>query len=103
VRWVQLLLALVGKVKSAPVGSIGSGQWSDRGFSTQYVFKALALAPTKGMPVEEVAPESVRLMEWAEARKQQFAPRASRDAVAQAVGASAAPAAGRSVPRNGGF
>jgi hypothetical protein len=70
-RWTQFLLAIVARAKAvAPFPMIQSGGWSDRGFSTGYVFKMLGLAPSKFCP--EVPPESAELMAWCDARRAQF-------------------------------
>jgi hypothetical protein len=75
VRWVQLMMSLVGRVKQPFVGMppVFAGQYSQRGFTPLYVFKTLGLAPSDRVPATEIPEESVRLLAWAEARKTQHA------------------------------
>jgi hypothetical protein len=83
-RWTQFLLAFVARAKQgAPFPMIQSGGWSDKGFSTGYVFKMLGLAASKFCP--NVPAESTELMAWADARRQQF----KEDAIARAAVAHA--------------
>jgi hypothetical protein len=72
VRWTQLLLSLVARVKHTGMPTIQSGGWSDKGFPTMYVAKVLGLAPSKAVPAEEIPPESTRLVAWMEARRNKF-------------------------------
>lgn len=73
IRFSQFLISFVTRVKNDRMPVIQSGWYSDRGFSTLYVFKMLGLAPSKFVPAEEIPPESRRLMEWVEARRRGFA------------------------------
>jgi hypothetical protein len=75
IRWVQLVMSLCGRVKYPFAGMppVFSGQYSERGFTPLYVFKTLGLAASDRVPATEIAPESVRLLEWAESRKTQHA------------------------------
>jgi hypothetical protein len=92
-RWTQFVLSFVARVRqAAPFPQIVSGGWSNRGFSTTYVFKVLGLAPSHFLPAEQVPPESVALMQWAEARRRQFMPET------QVAASGVASAAGRSRP-----
>jgi hypothetical protein len=93
VRWVQLLLTMVNRVKATRFPTPQTGDWSVRGFSTQYMAKLLGLAPTKFLAAVDVPEESTRLVSWIEARRQQFQPTGS-DAVEEAVSRTAYAQAG---------
>jgi hypothetical protein len=75
VKWVQLLMSVVGRVKQPFAGMppVFSGQYSQRGFTPAYVFKTLGLAASDRVPEAEIPVESQRLLAWAEARKTQHA------------------------------
>jgi hypothetical protein len=88
-RWTQFVLSFVARVKAAPpFPMIQSGGWSDKGFSTLYVFKMLGLAPSSFCP--EVPQAAGELMAWAEQRRALF-----RENQNDGVGAAA-----RSAPVN---
>jgi hypothetical protein len=95
-RWVQFLLSFVQRVKQTQMPMIQTGAWSDRGFSTGYVFKMLGLAPSVYVPASEIPEASRNLMVWVEERRRQFS-RPDGDAVEQAVSAGAYADAGRRV------
>jgi hypothetical protein len=74
-RWVQLLISVCGRIKNPFLGMppVFSGQYSMRGFTVLYVFKALGLAESNAVPAAEIPPESVRLLAWAKGRQTQHA------------------------------
>jgi hypothetical protein len=75
VRWVQLVMSICGRVKNPFMGMppVFRGQYSQRGFTSLYVFKTLGLAASDRVPAAEIPQESARLLAWAEARKTQHA------------------------------
>jgi hypothetical protein len=74
-RWVQLMISVCGRVKNPFLGMppVFSGQYSERGFTAMYVFKAIGLAASNAVPAAEIPAESVRLLEWAKGRQTQHA------------------------------
>lgn len=73
-NWVKMLLALVARVKleSAPniAREVDPTCYSEKGYSTGYVFKMIGLLPSKAVP--EVPETNRDLAKWVDRRREQF-------------------------------
>lgn len=72
-NWVTVLLAIAGRVKATNMPAIGRlSQSTSAQFTTVYVGKILGLIATPACP--DVPAENAALIDWIEARRQQFDP-----------------------------
>ena len=98
VRWVQLMLTLVARVKLSSAPRILPGEYLNQPVPVDFMARMLGLRPAAGVVSPEDVPEaSGKLVTWMRARYQQFQPGSALNALDAAILAGVRADGGQSI------